>query len=96
MAGASMTARTAVAEWRGSGVAEWQSGRGGLASLVLQGQGDSRFSFSSAFLLIYWFLVSAPVPRLHSDHLFVFSHPPESLTHFAPGLCRIGRGSFWR
>ena len=49
------------------------SGRGGLARRGLQGQGDSRFSFSSAFLLIYLFRVSAPVPRLHSDHLFVFA-----------------------
>ena len=33
---------------------------------------------------------------LHSDHLFIFSHLPKSLTHFAPGLYRIGRRSFWR
>ena len=53
-------------------MAEWRSGRGSLARRVSQGQGDSRFSFPSAFLLIHLSSDSPPVPRRHSDHLFVF------------------------
>ena len=75
MAGTSMTAVAEAWSWRG-GVAEWQSGRGSLARRVSQGQGDSRLSFPSAFLLIHLSSDSPPVPRLHSDHLFVFpTHP---------------------
>ena len=75
--GASMTARTAVVEtalWRCGVVAEWKSGRvaGGFSEAGFSGQGDSRFSFSSAFLLIYLSLDFPPVLRLHSDHLLVF------------------------
>ena len=67
-----------------------------LARRVSQGQGDSRFSFPSAFSSSTCLRIPHIVLRLHSYHLFVLSHPPESLTHFAPGICRIGRASFWR
>ena len=54
-------------------MAEWQSDRGSLTRRVLQGQGDSPFSFPSAFpFLIRLSSEPPPVPRLHSDHLFVF------------------------
>lgn len=59
VAGTSMTART-----RRSGVAEWRSGRGRFPLFL-----PSAFPF-----LIHSHLSSElpPVPRLHSDHLFVF------------------------
>lgn len=81
--------------WRWSGgVAKWQISRGNLARPVSQGRSNSCFPFLSAFHHIHLSLDSSTVPRLQSDYLFVFpTH--ESLTHCPPGICRIGRGSFW-
>lgn len=90
VAGASITAGITV----GGRVAEWLGGR--VAGVVWrEGQGDSCFSFPPGSLIIHLssHCVPQPVTRPHSDHLFVFSLPPESLTRFAPGLCRIERGS---
>ena len=79
-----MTARTAVAEWRSGRVVEWRSDvvaewrtgvvaewQGWFSEAGSSGSGRFLLSFSSAFLLIYLFLVSAPVPRLHSDPAFL-------------------------
>ena len=84
------TARTAVAEaWRSGGVVEWQSGRvaewqrgrGSLARRVSQVQGDSRFSFPSAFLLIHLYSDSPSALRLHSDHFVCPTHPKKVSGH---------------
>ncbi len=53
-----------VADWWRGGVAEWQSGRGSSARRVSQGQGDSRFSFPSASLIIH--LPSHRIPHLYN------------------------------
>ena len=88
-----------MAEWRSGRAAEWQSGRGSLARRVLQSQGDSRFSFPLLFpafpSLIHFHLSSElpRVPRLHSNHLFVFCF---TLSSTVPGhlldyvVCAVG------
>ena len=74
----------------------WRSDRGSLARRVSQDQSNSPSPFPSASLFIYMSSGSPPVLRLHNNRMEFFSHPPESRTHFAPRLCCISRGCFWR
>lgn len=75
----------------GGGVAEWLSGRGILRVGAIPAFLSFLLLLSSTCLWIHQlYHACTAIPRLFS------SHPSESLTHFAPELCRIVRVSFWR
>lgn len=100
MAGTGMTAGTAVAGVMGEDVAGdvAEEEGGGLMAIVFSGP-----KLKAIFAFLFPFRFSPHLPVFGSPTctkpaqqlpICLLSHSSESLTRFAPRLCRIGRGSF--